>query len=175
MIAFAGGYCNFFPVPAHDKKAELLYALPIRMHVYDEVEDTLKIIREAADCPSSFPLKKCVLDSDDIQQYQNNWEVQLWLGKQGLAGVNTSLAKDKRLRCPSCVLTNNPIRLLDTSMKVGRQPDLPVLLENTLPRRASVLGYKWDSHHKDYSMIKSRKGLTGSFRDRQKKRKRKQS
>ncbi len=58
--------------------------------------------------------------SDDVQHYQNNWEVRFWLGEQDVAGVNTSLAKDKRIRWPCCLLTNNPLRLPDQDLKVMR-------------------------------------------------------
>lgn len=98
-----------------------------------------------------------------LQPFQDNWEVQFWLGQQDLFGVNTSLAKDKRIRCPRCVLMNNPLRLQDRGMKIVRpnvQIDLSELLEITLRRRASLLGYKWDPRRKVFSMLEIRKDLS---------------
>jgi hypothetical protein len=77
-------------------------------------------------------------------QYQNDWEVRFWLGEQGVAGVNTSLEKDKRIRCPSCVLMGNPLRLQESGMKIvwpEGHPELSEVLKDTLERRAKMQGY----------------------------------
>jgi hypothetical protein len=82
-------------------------------------------------------------DCDTLLEYQNNWEVRFWLGEQGIAGVNTSLEKGKRIRCPSCVLMDNPLRLLENSMKIVWPKGPPGLSDKVLlERRAKMQGYQ---------------------------------
>ena len=114
---------------------------------------------------------------DILLQYQNNWEVRFWLGEQGIAGVNTSLEKDKRIRCPSCVLMGNRLRLQESSMKIAwpkGPPGLSKVLEDTLERRAKMQGYQWDRRLGVYVMTMPKLSLTGSYRERQRKKQRRQ-
>jgi hypothetical protein len=86
------------------------------------------------------------------------------------------LAKDKRIRCPNCVLMDNFLSLLHRGMKLvwpESRPDIPEILEKTLKQRASLLGYKWDQKHKAYSTMDGLRYPTGSYRWREKEKKRK--
>jgi hypothetical protein len=111
--------------------------------------------------------------SGDVQELQENWEIRFWLGQKGIPGLKeTSLMKDARLRCPDCVLKNNVIRLTHRGMKIAwskGDPHPDVILENTLRKRAGFLGYKWDPRRQLYTVTEVKRGLTGSYRERQKK------
>lgn len=123
--------------------------------IYEEVPGLLDTSQDPINREEEDEYARRLRDGDDLPQYQNNWEVQFWLGEQGLAGVATTLAKDKRIRCPSCVLVDNQLSLGDRGMKVvwpNGHPDPSVIVENTLRRRASLLGYEWNPRIAFYSL-----------------------
>lgn len=158
-----GGQCSSLPAVAHSSE-DCLSSFPKITQLSDGVRGITDILQRHVDGAPAFKLEKRLCDADDLQQYQINWEVRFWLGERGITGVNTSLAKDQRIRCPACVLTNNPLRLLDRGMKIVRpdgQPDLALLLGKTLARRASLLGYKWDPRRRVYSVTKTERSVTG--------------
>jgi hypothetical protein len=157
-----------------------MFALPSSTRLSDEVQGRVNVLHNHTDWELQFQFANRLCEPDDVQQYQSNWEVRFWLGEERILGLNTSLAKDERIRCPRCVLTNNSISLLHRGMKVlwprGRLPDLPEMLETTLGvkfGRANFLGHHSDSRQRSDSTIRIERSRTGSARDREGKRRKK--
>ncbi|KAF7514065.1 hypothetical protein GJ744_004390 [Endocarpon pusillum] len=166
----ARGYCCCFQNAAHCT-GRLLFSLSTM--IYEEVPGLRDTSQDPIDWDEEYEYARRLRDCDDLPQYQNNWEVQFWLGEKGLAGVETSLANDKRIRCPSCVLVDNQLRLRDRGMKVvwpNGHPDPSVIVEDTLRRRASLLGYEWNPRIEFYSLTGTENLSSRMRKSRQKKR-----
>lgn len=164
-----GGYHCYFPIAPHRTGAWLF---AFRMVLHEDVQRISNFIRDPTYWNLESHLEERLRDYDDFRQYQNNWEVRLWLGEQVRTGVNTSRAEDKEIRCPSCLLMDNPLRLQDRSMKVvwpKGHPDSSIVMEDTSEGRARLLGYHQDRRSRGSVIMRTINSHTGSHKDRQRK------
>lgn len=169
----ARGYCCCFQNAAHCT-GRLLFSFSTM--IYEEVPGIRDISQDPIDWGEEYEYARRLRDCDDLPQYQSNWEVQFWLGERDLAGIDTSLAKDKRIRCPGCVLVDNQLRLGDRGMKIvwpNGHPHPSVIMKDTLKRRASLLGYQWNPRIAFYSLTGTERIPPRRHRDAQEKREKK--